>query len=84
MGCLLVQLCFGQPANVALDSIMMRSLDTIATKKITDLNIKYLKYSFGAGLRYLFNKKENVNFRMDIGIGSDGNTGIYFGIEEAF
>lgn len=38
----------------------------------------------GGGLRYLFNKKENVNLRMDIGFGRDGNTGIYFGIKEAF
>lgn len=53
-------------------------------EEITDLNLKQLKYSFGGGLRYLFNKKENVNLRMDIGIGKDGNTGIYFGIEEAF
>jgi len=53
-------------------------------EEITDLNLKDLKYSFGGGLRYLFNKKENVNLRMDIGIGRDGNTGIYFGIEEAF
>ena len=52
--------------------------------EITDYNLKELKYSFGGGLRYLFNKKENVNLRMDIGIGQDGNTGIYFGIEEAF
>lgn len=52
--------------------------------EITDLNLKELKYSFGGGLRYLFNKKENVNLRMDIGVGQDGNTGIYFGIEEAF
>lgn len=52
--------------------------------EITDLNLKQLKYSFGGGLRYLFNKKENVNLRMDIGVGKDGNTGIYFGIEEAF
>lgn len=52
--------------------------------EITDLSLKELKYSFGGGLRYLFNKKENVNLRMDIGIGQDGNTGVYFGIEEAF
>lgn len=50
--------------------------------EITDIN--ELKYSFGGGLRYLFNKKEQVNLRMDIGIGPNGNTGIYFGIEEAF
>lgn len=52
--------------------------------ELTDLSLKELKYSFGGGLRYLFNKKENVNLRMDIGIGQDGNTGVYFGIEEAF
>lgn len=53
-------------------------------EEITDLNLKDIKYSFGGGLRYLFNKKENVNLRMDIGVGKDGNTGVYFGIEEAF
>ena len=53
-------------------------------KELTDLSLKNLKYSFGGGLRYLFNEKENVNLRMDIGIGQDGNTGIYFGIEESF
>ncbi|NRA93058.1 MAG: BamA/TamA family outer membrane protein [Psychroserpens sp.] len=52
--------------------------------EITDLSIKDIKYSLGGGLRYLFNKKENVNLRMDIGFGRDGNTGIYFGIEEVF
>ena len=43
-----------------------------------------LKYSYGVGLRYLFNKEEKVNLRMDIGIGQNGNIGLYFGIEEAF
>ena len=43
-----------------------------------------LKYSFGTGLRFKFNKEENVNLRADVGIGINGSTGIYFGIEEAF
>ena len=54
------------------------------SEELTDLNLKDLKYSIGGGLRYLFNKKENVNLRMDIAVGRDGNTGVYFGIEEAF
>lgn len=54
------------------------------SSEVTDLKLNALKYSLGGGLRYLFNKKENVNLRMDFGIGKDGNTGIYFGIEEAF
>ena len=45
---------------------------------------KDVKYSLGFGLRFLFNKKQKVNLRMDIGFGSDGDRGIYFGIEEAF
>lgn len=43
-----------------------------------------LKYSFGVGLRFLFDEDNRVNLRADIGIGMDGNSGIYFGIEEAF
>jgi outer membrane protein assembly factor BamA len=43
-----------------------------------------LKYSYGAGLRFQFNKEQKVNLRMDIGLGNDGNRGIYFGIQEAF
>ncbi|WP_277619903.1 BamA/TamA family outer membrane protein [Psychroserpens jangbogonensis] len=53
-------------------------------EELTDLNLKSLKYSAGGGLRYLFNTKENVNLRMDVAVGRDGNAGIYFGIEEAF
>ena len=47
-------------------------------------SFKDIKYSFGGGLRYMFNKKEKVNLRVDFGMGPDKNMGIYFGIEEAF
>ena len=43
-----------------------------------------LKYSYGAGLRFLFNKKEKVNLRVDFGFGNNGSKGIYLAIEEAF
>jgi outer membrane protein assembly factor BamA len=48
------------------------------------LKIDELKFSYGAGLRFLFNEEQKVNIRMDFGIGRNGSTGIYFGIEEAF
>jgi outer membrane protein assembly factor BamA len=51
---------------------------------ILDYDFSNLKYTYGGGLRYLFNEKERVNLRMDVGIGTDGSMGIYFGIEEAF
>ena len=43
-----------------------------------------LKYSYGLGLRFLFNQKEKVNIRIDLGFGQDGNSGLYFGVEESF
>lgn len=52
--------------------------------QIMDLNLSNLKYSYGGGLRFLFNQKEKINLRMDLGFGNAGNRGIYFGIEEAF
>jgi outer membrane protein assembly factor BamA len=42
------------------------------------------KHSLGLGLRFLFNRNEKVNLRMDVGFGKDGNSGVYFGLEEAF
>ena len=51
---------------------------------ILEYDFNTLKYTYGTGLRYLFNEKERVNLRMDIGVNTDGSMGIYFGIEEAF
>jgi outer membrane protein assembly factor BamA len=52
-------------------------------RDLTALSIGRLKPTYGFGIRFLFNEKENVNLRADIGFGKDTN-GIYFGIEEAF
>ena len=54
------------------------------SENILKYDFSTLKYSYGGGLRFLFNKKQKVNLRMDIGFGNDGNRGIYFGIQEAF
>ncbi|MGB5244414.1 MAG: BamA/TamA family outer membrane protein [Lutimonas sp.] len=51
---------------------------------ILEYDFSSLKYSYGLGLRFLFNKQQKINLRMDIGFGSDGSRGIYFGIQEAF
>ena len=59
---------------------------------VHDTNIKFFPYAYytpetefavGAGLRYLFNKEEKVNLRVDFGVGRN-TTGVYFGLEEAF
>ena len=52
--------------------------------EIIEYDFGTLKYNFGAGLRFQFNQEQKINLRADIGIGPDGNMGVYFGIEEAF
>jgi len=49
----------------------------------SDFYLRDFKISGGAGLRLLFNEKEGVNLRMDLGFGTDTN-GTYFALEEAF
>jgi len=60
---------FGGLGNVASDVTLLHGPD--------------FKFAGGVGLRYLFNKKEHVNLRVDFGVGNNSN-GVYFGLEEAF
>lgn len=47
-------------------------------------SINQTKFSYGGGLRYLFDKEKKVNIRFDLGATNKGDIGVYFGIEEAF
>jgi len=52
---------------------------------VSQLTMKNMRISAGGGLRYLFDKNQGVNLRMDFGIGIGQHTnGIYFGLGEAF
>jgi len=50
---------------------------------ITKFHGSSFKFAGGAGLRFLFDKEEKVNLRIDFGVGKD-TSGVYFGLEEAF
>jgi len=51
----------------------------------SDLTLHEVRLSAGVGLRYLFDKTEGVNLRMDLGFGLGQHTnGVYFGLGEAF
>ena len=50
---------------------------------VNEFQLKNLKPSYGAGARFSIDKKENLNLRLDYGIGN-GTTGFYLGIAEAF
>jgi hemolysin activation/secretion protein len=39
---------------------------------------------YGAGLRIKMNKETRTNICVDIGLGQNNSSGIYFGIQEAF
>lgn len=45
--------------------------------------INNFHHSYGFGLRFVFDPKERINLRMDIGV-ANGKTGVYFQLDEAF
>lgn len=49
----------------------------------SDLQLKNLKYSIGAGLRFVVNPAERLNIRLDYGYGREGGY-FYFMVAEAF
>ncbi len=52
-------------------------------EKVSDMGMKNILPSYGAGLRFKINRKENVNVRVDYGFGN-GQQNLYFFIAEAF
>lgn len=55
--------------------------------EVADINQQYFqdpKLSAGGGLRFKILKEQNTLVRLDIGIGEDGNSGFYFGVNQAF
>lgn len=53
------------------------------TDKIDDYQLKYLRYNYGAGIRFLLNKKEHINVRLDVALGKN-TSGFYLTVGEAF
>ncbi len=51
---------------------------------IEKFRLDEFKYSIGFGLRFLFDRQERINARLDMGFGEDGNSGIYAMVVEAF
>ncbi len=53
------------------------------SNSIGKFNIREFKNAYGFGLRFVFNQKQRINLRMDMGFGHNTN-GVYFSLEEAF
>jgi len=43
-----------------------------------------LKYNYGMGIRFLVDKAERINLRMDYAVGNDHNSGFYISFGESF
>ncbi|GAK96590.1 outer membrane protein [Nonlabens tegetincola] len=51
---------------------------------ISDFQFDSLKFNYGAGLRFMLDKSENLNLRFDYGRGQNGASSFYLSIAEAF
>ncbi len=51
--------------------------------KLSRFRFNEFKYSYGAGIRYMLNKQEKLNIRLDIGF-VKGGSGLYITLAEAF
>lgn len=51
--------------------------------KLSDVSLNYLRVNYGAGIRYMFNKSERINIRLDYGLGKN-TSGFYITVGEAF
>lgn len=49
-----------------------------------NLNLKETKPNYGLGLRFLVDKHDKTNLRLDYAIGGEGNTGFYISFGESF
>lgn len=52
--------------------------------RMDDFKIDEFKYSFGFGIRFMFDRRERINARLDFGFGKGGGAGIYAMVLEAF
>lgn len=54
--------------------------------RLSELNFRQIKFSYGGGLRVALNRKERLNLRLDygFGLGQSLSQGLYFQLGEAF
>ncbi len=53
------------------------------SNRIQDYNWRYVRFTYGGGLRYLLNSNERINVRLDVGFGPN-TQGTYLTVGEAF
>ena len=71
------------PIYKRIQGVTFLSLGTVA-EKYNELYTNPYKYSYGAGLRFVLNKKDRIRLRLDYGISKDEGSAMYLTVNEAF
>jgi hypothetical protein len=77
------QVEYRSPRWWRFSSVLFAGIGEVMGSHESEFSFSDLKYSLGGGLRFLFDKDNNINLRVDLGFGRDSK-GLYFGLEEAF
>ncbi|UOG75566.1 BamA/TamA family outer membrane protein [Hymenobacter tibetensis] len=65
------------------DGVVFGAVGEVASQ-FNDFSLGGTKVAAGFGGRFRFNRRDRLNLRLDYGVGSGGNSGIYFAVGEAF
>ncbi|GAA3934355.1 BamA/TamA family outer membrane protein [Hymenobacter algoricola] len=66
-----------------IDGAVFGAVGEVANQ-VKDFSPDGTKFAAGVGGRFNFNRRDRLNLRLDYGVGSGGNSGVYFSVGEAF
>jgi hypothetical protein len=70
-------------ANKLLSGVLFYNTETGSNQRGVKL-FDYWEQGYGTGLRILFNKTTRTNLCIDYGVGRNGTSGLFFGLNEVF
>ncbi len=77
------QVEYRSPRWWRLGAVLFAGVGEVFGSEESTVSFRHIKHSLGGGLRFLFDKDQGINLRVDLGFGW-GSSGLYFGLEEAF
>ncbi len=80
---IMVQSEFRMPIYKRLGAVVFGGVGNVSST-INQFSLYNVKSSYGGGLRFAINKAEKLNIRVDYGFSSQGTSGLYFQLGEAF
>ncbi len=81
--CLIAQTEFRFPIVWRFGGVIFGSAGTVAPR-LDKIDLYFVRFAWGAGLRFTVEKEEHINFRFDVGFDERFNPSFYLFIKEAF